>query len=318
MPGGDASPGTATASGLERRKHAHDEVVQLIDQQGGAHRANLAVYLAYIVAPIFIAAYYSLTKFSGIGQPQFIGLDNYRRLIEDPLFAIALKNTVIVLVVTLVLLIPGAFGLALLMRRAVRGMAAVRGIDFSPAIIAPILVGLIWVFILDPQIGLVNNVLRAVGLEALALKWIGARPDPVLTRDRAELAEPRLHRDDLHRGPHPHPRWLYEAASLDGASGSQKLFHVTIPLLNETFKMSTILVITLVFKIFETVLQLTNGGPNHLSELLVTYMYNTTFTAGEYGYGMSIAVTTLAITFVAAGVILGLPALRRRLARTES
>ncbi|MGM7424638.1 carbohydrate ABC transporter permease [Cellulosimicrobium sp. CpK407] len=280
---------------------------------------TLAVYLAYIVAPIFIAAYYSLTKFSGIGQPQFVGLDNYRRLLEDPLFAIALKNTVIVLVVTLVLLIPGAFGLALLMRRAVRGMAAVRAVNFSPAIIAPILVGLIWVFILDPQIGLVNNVLRAVGLEALALEWIGG---PDLTPFSLAIVQSWQSLGYIATifiaGLTLIPDELYEAASLDGASGSQKLFHVTIPLLNETFKMSTILVITLVFKIFETVLQLTNGGPNHLSELLVTYMYNTTFTAGEYGYGMSIAVTTLAITFVAAGVILGLPALRRRLARTES
>lgn len=279
---------------------------------------TLLVYTVYIVAPIFIAAYYSLTKFSGIGRPQFVGLDNYRRLLDDPIFLISLKNTLIVLVVSLVVLIPGAFCLALLTKRATRGMAIVRAINYSPSIIAPILVGLIWVFILDPQIGLINVSLRALGLDAIALQWIGGEELTPFSLAIVQSWQSLGYIATIFiAGLTLIPDELYEAASIDGATGSQKLFKITIPLLNETFKLSTILVITLVFKIFETVLQLTNGGPNHLSELLVTYMYSTTFTSGQYGYGMSIAVTTLLVTFAAAIVILAIPVIRRRIVNKE-
>ncbi len=280
---------------------------------------TLLVYLSYIVAPIIIATYYSFTKFSGIGEPEPVGFDNYARLLNDPLFVIALKNTAIVLAVTLLVLIPGAFVLSLLMRRSIRGMAVVRAINFAPSIIAPILVGLIWVFILDPHIGLLNNVLRAIGLEQLALQWIGG---DTLTPFSLAIVQSWQSLGYIATiflaGLTLIPGELYEAASIDGASGRQQLIHITIPLMNETFKMNTILVITLVFKIFETVIQLTGGGPNHLSELLVTYMYWTTFTSGEYGYGMSIAVTTVLITLAAAVLILGIPAIYRRFSREEA
>ncbi|MDK8352114.1 sugar ABC transporter permease, partial [Gleimia europaea] len=258
-------------------------------------------------------------KFSGIGKPEPVGFANYARLLNDPLFVIALKNTAIVLAVTLLVLIPGAFGLSLLMRRSVRGMAVVRAINFAPSIIAPILVGLIWVFILDPHIGLLNGVLRAIGLDQLALQWIGG---DTLTPFSLAIVQSWQSLGYIATiflaGLTLIPGELYEAASIDGASGRQQLFHITIPLMNETFKMNIILVITLVFKIFETVIQLTGGGPNHLSELLVTYMYWTTFTSGEYGYGMSIAVTTVLITLAAAVLILGIPAIYRRFSRKEA
>lgn len=279
---------------------------------------TLLIYIVYVVAPVFIAARYSTTKFSGIGEPKPVGLSNYARLLEDPIFIIALKNTLIVLVVTLVILIPGSFLLALLIRRTTRAMAAARAINYAPAIIAPILVGLIWVFILDPEIGLINQTLRAVGLGDLAQMWIGGdKLTPVSLAIVQSWQSLGYIATIFIAGMTLIPEELYEAAELDGASSTGKIFHITIPLLNETFKMNTILVITLVFKIFETVLQLTNGGPNHQSELLVTYMYYTTFTAGQYGYGMSIAVATLVITFVAAAIILGVPALRRLAGRTE-
>lgn len=277
---------------------------------------TLLIYIVYIVAPIFIAARYSTTKFSGIGQPQPVGMENYVRLLNDPLFIIALKNTAIVLVVTLVILIPGSFGLALLLRRSVRWMSAVRAINFAPSIIAPILVGLIWVFILDPQIGLVNQLLRAIGLDSLAQMWIGG---DTLTPFSLAVVQSWQSLGYIATifiaGMTLIPAELYEAADIDGASGWAKTVNITIPLLNETFKMNVILVVTLVFKIFETVLQLTNGGPNHQSELMVTYMYYVTFTAGQYGYGMAIAVATLVITILSAGLIFAVPALKKALTK---
>ena len=267
---------------------------------------TLLLYLVYIIAPIFIAAYYSFTKFSGIGQPQFVGISNYLRLFKDPIFIIALKNTIIVLLVTILILIPGAFLLSLLMNRNMKGVTLVRAINYAPSIVAPIMVGLIWVFILDPKIGLINVLLDKAGLSSLALEWIGGdKLTPFSVAIVQSWQSLGYIATIFLAGLTLIPEELYEAADIDGATGFQKVVNITIPMLNETFKMNLILVITLVFKIFETVLQLTNGGPNHLSEVLVTYMYGMTFTSGEYGYGMSIAVMTLIVTFTCAGMIFG-------------
>lgn len=278
----------------------------------------LLLYLAYIIAPIFIAAYYSFTKFSGIGQPQFVGISNYLRLFKDPIFIIALKNTIIVLLVTILILIPGAFLLSLLMNRNMKGLTLVRAINYAPSIIAPIMVGLIWVFILDPKIGLINVLLDKAGLSSLALEWIGGdKLTPFSVAIVQSWQSLGYIATIFLAGLTLIPEELYEAADIDGATGFQKVVNITIPMLNETFKMNLILVITLVFKIFETVLQLTNGGPNHLSEVLVTYMYGMTFTSGEYGYGMSIAVMTLLVTFACAGMIFGIFTIVKRFREKE-
>lgn len=279
---------------------------------------TLLLYLVYIISPIFIAGYYSFTKFSGIGQPQFVGIENYLRLFKDPIFIIALKNTIIVLVVTILILIPGAFLLSLLMNRNIKGLSLIRAINYAPSIIAPIVVGLIWVFILDPQMGLVNVLLEKIGLSRLALEWIGGdKLTPFSVAIVQSWQSLGYIATIFLAGLTLIPEELYEAADIDGATGFQKVVNITIPMLNETFKMNLILVITLVFKIFETVLQLTNGGPNHLSEVLVTYMYGMTFTSGEYGYGMSIAVMTLIVTFVSAGMIFGVFSLVKKFRTKE-
>ena len=274
---------------------------------------TILVYLTYIMIPIVIAIYYSLTNFSGIGTPNYVGMSNYQRLFSDPIFLIALKNTFIILIVTIVILIPGAFLLALLLNKKAKGVGALRAINYSPSIIAPIMVGLIWVFILDPKIGLINSFLTKIGLSSLAFDWIGGE---TLTPYSVAIVQSWQSLGYIATiflaGLTLIPEELYEAADIDGASKFHQLINITIPLLNETFKLNTILVITLCFKIFETVLQLTNGGPNHLSDVLVTYMYSTTFTSGEYGYGMAIAVASLIATILFAGAFLGIHALGRR------
>ena len=266
---------------------------------------SLLLYSMYIILPIVIAFYYSLTKFTGIGTPEFVGLSNYQLLFEDPLFWKSLKNTIIVLFFTIVVLLPSSFVLALLLNKKIKGGNVLKALNFAPAVIAPILVGLIWVFILDPEIGFINVFLTKIGLEELALKWIGGE---TLTPYSVGLVESwrilGFIATIFLAGLTTIPREIYEACEMDGATGFQKLFFIIIPMLNETFKINTVLIITFCFKIFETVIQLTNGGPNHLSEVLVTYMYNITFISSEYGYGMAIAVVTFVITILFTGMYL--------------
>lgn len=260
---------------------------------------TLLIYISYIILPVIISFYYSLTEYTGIGTAEFIGISNFSTLMKDSLFWISLRNTIVVLLVSIVLLLPGAFLLALLLNAKLKGGNAVKALNFAPSIVAPILVGLIWVFILDPQMGLVNVLLRQVNLENYALQWIGGKTltpysvGVVFTWQMIGfLATIFL------AGLKMIPKGVYESSAIDGANKWQQLFSITIPMLNETIKINVILIITGVFKIFETVFLLTNGGPNHLSEVMVTYMYNVTFTSGEYGYGMAIAVITFLLTMM--------------------
>jgi raffinose/stachyose/melibiose transport system permease protein len=249
----------------------------------------LILFTLFLVYPVVYSFVYSFTKFQGFGDPEFIGLQNYISLGKDPFFWRSLQNTIIILVVSLVILVPGSFALALLLRRKIPGGGALRALVFGPAIIAPILVGLIWVFLLDPKIGLLNRLLGFIGVAPV--QWIGG---DTLTPYAVSLVfiwgSIGFAMTIFYAGRQVLPDDVMEASELDGATGFQQLRHITVPMMRETFAIVSILMITSVFKIFELVYMLTGGGPVHRSETLVSYMYFTTFTNQKYGLGMALAV----------------------------
>jgi len=260
---------------------------------------TLTIYTVYIVAAVFIAVYYSLTKYSGIGKPVFYGIKNYIRVFEDRFFWISLKNTFIVLVISLIFLTVLGFLIANIFRVKRRGNNLSKALVFSPAIISPIIVGIIWLYILDPEIGLLNSVLQSLGLESWMQMWIGGTVlSPYMYAIVFIWRQLGYITTIFVAGLNMIPGEVYESAEIDGASGWQRMFHITIPMVRGTITIVMLLVITGVFKIFEFIVQLTNGGPNHLSESLVTYSYNITFLNGEYGYGMALAMITFIITLI--------------------
>ncbi|BDZ46150.1 carbohydrate ABC transporter permease [Naasia aerilata] len=268
----------------------------------------VVLFTMFVVYPVLYSVWFSFTKFQGFGTPEFIGFGNYAALGQDPFFWQALQNTVVILVVSLVLLIPLSFALALLLRRKIPGGGALRALVFGPAIIAPILAGLIWVFILDPKIGLINRLLAGIGVAPV--QWIGG---DTLTPYAISLvfiwSSIGFAMTIFYAGLQLLPGDVMEASALDGATGWQQLRFVTIPMMRETFAIVTVLLITNIFKIFELVYMLTGGGPVHRSETLVSYMYFVTFTNQQYGSGMAIAVI---VTVLGAIVSAGYLALARR------
>ncbi|MFC4783978.1 carbohydrate ABC transporter permease [Nocardioides sp. MAHUQ-72] len=249
----------------------------------------LVLFTAFFVYPVGYAVAYSFTNSAGFGAAEFIGLDNYTALQDDPFFWQSLRNTLVILVVSLVVLVPASFGLALLLRRQIRGGGGLRALVFGPAIIAPILVGLIWVFILDPRVGLLNRVLAPLGIEPV--QWIGGdKLTPYAVSLVFIWSSIGFAMTIFYAGLQILPTDVMEASALDGASTWQQLRYVTIPMMQETFAIVAVLLITNVFKIFELVYMLTGGGPVHRSETLVSYMYFVTFTNQRYGSGMAIAV----------------------------
>lgn len=260
---------------------------------------SFLVYVFFIIMPVLITIYYSFMKFTGVGESKFIGLKNYANLFRDPFFFTALKNTCIILVMSVIVLLPLSLLLALLLEKPFRGNGLCKAMIFSPYVIAPILVGVLWVFILDPYMGLINALLRAIGLDKFALEWIGGKtltPYSVTVVYMWQVLG--LYTTVIIAGLKQIPSEIHEASQIDGAGKLQNVIYIVLPMLKETITIVVVLIITRSFMIFETVQQLTNGGPNHLSDVLTTYMYYTTFTSNRYGYGMSIAT----MTFVFAGI----------------
>lgn len=260
---------------------------------------TLLVYSIFIILPIVIAVYYSFTKYSGIGKPSFIGLKNYVRLFQDKLFWVSFKNTMIMFILAFVLLLTLSFLIAVLLNNKLKGVDLSKALIFSPAIIAPIIVGIIWVYILDPNIGIINNVLDAIGADSLKHKWIGGENLSPYSIAIIYFWQQLGYLVTIFiAGLKMIPGEVMEAVKIDGASTIQEIRYVTIPMMRSQISTVAILIITGVFKIFEIVQQTTGGGPNHLSETLVTYSYSQTFSSGDYGYGMSLATITFVISLI--------------------
>lgn len=257
------------------------------------------LFTVFFLAPIFISVYYSFTDFSGIGAAKFIGFKNYQVLLNDKFFFIALKNTFIILIGITITILPLSFIVALLLEKPFRGSGVVQSMIFAPNVIAPILVGLIWLFILDPKMGMINAILRSIGLSDYQQQWIGGKTLTPYSVAFVYLWQVLGFYTTINMaGLRSISADIYEAAEIDGANYFQRIRKITIPMMKNTIVINTILIITGGFKIFETVKQLTNGGPNHMSDVLVTYMYDTTFTSSRYGYGMAVATVSFVLCLI--------------------
>lgn len=260
---------------------------------------TLVVYSIFIILPIAIAVRYSFMKYSGIGKARFNGLKNYIRLFQDKLFWVSFKNTMIMFVLAFVLLLTLSFLIALLLNHRLKAVDFSKALIFSPAIIAPIIVGIIWVYILDPNIGIINNILDAIGADGLKHKWIGGDTLSPYSIAIIYFWQQLGYLVTIFiAGLKMIPGDVLEAVKIDGASAIQEIRYVIIPMMRTTISTVAVLIITGVFKIFEIVQQTTGGGPNHLSETLVTYSYSMTFSSGDYGYGMSLATVTFILSLV--------------------
>lgn len=271
--------------------------------KAGLMLPTLLVYCVFIILPIAIAIRYSFTKYSGIGKPKFNGLTNYIRLFKDELFWSSFKNTMIMFVLAFVLLLVFSFLIALLLNNKLKAVGLSKALIFSPAIIAPIIVGIIWVYILDPNIGILNNILDAIGASGLKHKWIGGDTLSPYSMAIIYFWQQLGYLVTIFiAGLKMIPEDVLEAVKIDGANEVQKVRYVIIPMMKSTISTVAVLIITGVFKIFEIVQQTTGGGPNHLSETLVTYSYSMTFNSGDYGYGMSLATVTFLLSLLITGI----------------
>ena len=261
----------------------------------------LLLYAVFVLIPIVQAAHYSLYDWNGLKPlSDFIGLDNYAKALSDPTFQKAATHNAIIVVLSLVLQIPFALGIALMLNRRFPGRAVFRLIFFAPYVIAEVIAGVVWRLILQPN-GLADGALTAVGLESLYYPWL-ADTDTVLWALFVIISWKYFgfHMIILLAGLQGIPRELEEAAAIDGASRRQTLRFVTLPLLGPTIRVSVFLSIIGAIQLFDLVWVTTGGGPADASNTMATYLVDWGFERFKLGYGSAVSVILFLIALVVA------------------
>jgi len=261
----------------------------------------LLLYSLILIFPLFRGLWLSLHRVDLFGGGDFIGLGNYARLANDPVFATSLGNTFLVTLMIVPLLTVLALLLALALNSAGRGAALIRGIFFSSAVLSVTIVTLIWRFVLAPDAGLLGEAWKAAGWEPLAFL---SDPDLVLpaitvTTIWWSIGLPMLL---FLAGLQQIPGDMYEAAALDNAGRWQTFWRITVPSLRRTIVLVVMLQTAAQLQIFGQAQLLTAGGPSGASRTAVLFLFETAFGRWELGYASAAAevlfLIILAVTLV--------------------
>lgn len=264
---------------------------------------GLLLFMLTFLAPIILSGYYSLTDTLGPGTKiQMVGLQNYVDLIfHDTKFWIALRNAVLLGVGFILLQHPICIFFAILLDR-IGGKAekVFRTIFFIPCVISVVVISKMWLSLLDPTFGIVNKLLSFVGLDALKHAWLGesstALGSMLFILIWAGFGWGLLF---YYAGLKGIPEDLYEAASLDGASGLKLHLRITVPLLSPVITVQVTLAMITALKQMELVFLTTNGGPGDATQFLAVYLYNKAFSASQYGYANAISILFIIICLLA-------------------
>jgi raffinose/stachyose/melibiose transport system permease protein len=259
---------------------------------------GLVLFVGFVLAPIVVAAYYSVNRWDGFGPLQYVGLHNYRHALSDPVFQHAILHNLIIVALTLAVQLPLSLALAMLLNRRMRGRAFLRLIVFAPYVLSEAITAVVWLLILQPD-GFVDELLRAVGLGGLVRHWL-ADDGIVLYTLFVVITWKYICFGIilLLAGLQGIPDELREAAKLDGATPWKSTRHLVLPLLAPTIRIWSFLSVIGALQLFDLVWIMTLGGPANASTTMASYPVDRGFKRYEFGYGNAVAVVMFAICFV--------------------
>jgi ABC-type sugar transport system permease subunit len=260
----------------------------------------LIAFVLFMLVPMVLTFVLSFFRWSGISfsSLEFIGLDNYERLLTNDVFWLSLKNNMIFIVLgTAAVVMLGLF-VAVMLEQGFPGSNFFRGVFFLPTVLSLVVIGIVFGFLLSPQFGILVPILSFFGVDS-APDLLGNPASALYTLIGIEtwrsfgfamfLFVAGLKALDHH---------LVEAARIDGASSWQIFWHITLPQLRPVTLMVSTLIGIGMLKLFDIIYVMTLGGPQHATEVLNTYSYFEAFSFNNVGYGATIAVVLLVITFV--------------------
>src|SRR5919107_374177 len=274
--------------------------------------ALLLVFVYYPIVENVRLSFFSWNAFSP--SPIFVGLDNYKTALDDSVFWRALVNNTLYAVVSLVVQVAFALVLAAVLEEVVhqRLRGFLRTIYFIPATISITVAGILFSFLYNPQFGLVNRALTAIGLSSWNHAWLGEKSTAIwsiiamsqwqsigYTAVLFVVAIQRI------------PREFYEAVRVDGAGPVRTFFTITVPMVREMTTLLVILTVSGAFLVFNEVMVMTAGGPDNSSQVLNTLLYRSGFFQDDMGYAATIATVIFVITFAVAAAQIAVSRRRR-------
>jgi multiple sugar transport system permease protein/raffinose/stachyose/melibiose transport system permease protein len=260
----------------------------------------LTFYVAVVVAPLLYSFYYSLTDWNGFSaRYNYVGTENFEKILRDPVFSNAIENTVIWMIAAIIVPTGGGLLLALLLHEGVRAASLYKSLFYFPISLSLAVIGQVWIWIYQPRWGLLNVTLREIGLDHYARAWL-ARPESALPAIIGAWSWQQigLAMVIFLAGLTSVPTELTEAAQIDGANRRQSLRHVVIPLLRPASIVVIALAVINSLKSFDVVYVMTKGGPFHSSDTLAIFVYNECFQKYYMGYGSAAAVVLFMIALI--------------------
>jgi ABC-type sugar transport system permease subunit len=287
---GKAGASTASSSRMLRRMHPYLWVLPA-----------LLLYSVFKLVPLIGGFYLALLRWDGIATPEFIGLRNFERMLGDDRLVGALWNNVQYAVGTVADKVALSLFLAVLLHQELRGRDVYRTALFMPVVMSFVVVGILWSWIFNNDFGLVNNLLRALGLSALALDWLGNPRIALFSLIIVDIWKwYGFHMVIFLAGLQAIPTELYDAARVDGASRWRQFSHITLPLLGPVMVVNVTLSLMGALNVFDIPYVMTEGGPANSTNVLALHTYLQAFKFNRIGYGtaLSYALLTL-VTLVA-------------------
>lgn len=268
---------------------------------------SLLLYVVIGLWPTVQALYWSFTSYNGIAPVQeWVGLENFQTMMRDRRWWSAVGNTFYFAIGTVGTLLPISLLFAVLLGEVRRGGGLFKTLIFLPSILPVVIVAFLWAFFLDPTVGLLNELLRALGIDMAVRRLLGVNNLSWLTNP--SLAKPTIVFIQLWQGLGFYmliflaglakiPREIVEAARIDGASGWRLFRHITWPLLFPTTQTVLLLLIINGLQIFTLVYALGGGGGSASTQVMATYIYRTAFSDNRYGYATALSVCLMLIVF---------------------
>ncbi|WP_369248617.1 carbohydrate ABC transporter permease [Streptomyces sp. R41] len=260
----------------------------------------LVLFGMLVLVPMGYAVYVSFFNWGGFGSPSdSVGLDNYTRLFKDPVFLGDLGRGALLIGFSILVQLPFALAMAVLLNQKLRGRAVYRMLFFAPYILSEVITGVLFSMIFAPGEGLADKVLDKVGLGGLGGDWFAGQHSVLPTLFIVMTWKYfGFHMMLYLAGLQGIPAELQEAARIDGAGTWQRFWHITLPLLAPTLRISAFLSVVYSIQLFDLVWVITTGGPDHASETMAISMVQYGFKRYQMGYAGALSVVMFLISLV--------------------
>jgi multiple sugar transport system permease protein len=260
----------------------------------------LVGFLLFTLLPVGLSFYYSLCDYSLLQPPLFVGADNYRDLARDPVFWQSLRNTFVYALLALPAGMAVSLGMALLLNAPIRGQAVYRTIIFLPSLVPAVASAMLWLWLFNAKLGLINNLLGAVGIPGPG--WL-TTPEWALPALALMSLWGVGHTVVIYlAGLQDVPRELHEAAELDGAQAGARLRHVTLPMISPVIFFNLVMAIIGTFQVFSIPYIMTQGGPARATYFYTMYLYDNAFSYLKMGYASAMAWIQLLVILALTGL----------------